>query len=183
MESRQERAQLQGLRPTNLSARCGSTDLPAANRASTCVSTSSVSRPAPATHGTHTPRPDAARNGRRRPRSGRGEDIQEIRAGDTIYTAPGEWHWHGAAPDHFMTHLAMWEAPVEGTSQSGATRSRTPTTADRRGRAGGADPADGSSAGSTNRSRRSRHRPGCQGQRSTSNSIALTHHRASRSRK
>jgi quercetin dioxygenase-like cupin family protein len=27
---------------------------------------------------------------------------------------PGEWHWHGAAPDHFMTHLAMWEAPAEG---------------------------------------------------------------------
>ena len=43
-----------------------------------------------------------------------GEQIHEIRAGDTIYTPPGEWHWHGAAPDHFMTHLAMWEAPVEG---------------------------------------------------------------------
>jgi quercetin dioxygenase-like cupin family protein len=43
-----------------------------------------------------------------------GEEIHEIRAGDTIYTAPGEWHWHGAAPDHFMTHLAMWEAPEEG---------------------------------------------------------------------
>lgn len=24
---------------------------------------------------------------------------------------PGERHWHGAAPDHFMTHLATWEAP------------------------------------------------------------------------
>ncbi len=43
-----------------------------------------------------------------------GGEIQEVRAGDTIYTAPGEWHWHGAAPDHFMTHLAMWEAPAEG---------------------------------------------------------------------
>ncbi len=43
-----------------------------------------------------------------------GAEIIEIRAGDTIYTAPGEWHWHGAAPDHFMTHLAMWEAPQEG---------------------------------------------------------------------
>jgi hypothetical protein len=21
----------------------------------------------------------------------------------------GEEHWHGAVPDHFMTHLAMWE--------------------------------------------------------------------------
>ena len=44
----------------------------------------------------------------------RGARIMEIRAGDTIHTSPGEWHWHGAAPDHFMTHLAMWEAPVEG---------------------------------------------------------------------
>ena len=37
-----------------------------------------------------------------------------VLAGDTIYTPPGEWHWHGAAPDHFMSHLAMWEAPLEG---------------------------------------------------------------------
>jgi quercetin dioxygenase-like cupin family protein len=36
------------------------------------------------------------------------------RAGDTIYTPPGEWHWHGAAPDHFMSHLAIWEAPEAG---------------------------------------------------------------------
>ena len=40
--------------------------------------------------------------------------ILEIRAGDTIHTGPGEWHWNGAAPDHFMTHLAIWEAPAEG---------------------------------------------------------------------
>jgi quercetin dioxygenase-like cupin family protein len=44
----------------------------------------------------------------------RGGRVLEIRAGDTIYTPPGEWHWHGAAPDHFMTHLAMWEAPTDG---------------------------------------------------------------------
>jgi quercetin dioxygenase-like cupin family protein len=25
----------------------------------------------------------------------------------TVKAPPGEWHWHGAAPDHFMTHLAM----------------------------------------------------------------------------
>jgi quercetin dioxygenase-like cupin family protein len=42
----------------------------------------------------------------------RGGDVIEIRPGDTIYTPPGEWHWHGAAPEHFMTHLAMWEAPA-----------------------------------------------------------------------
>jgi quercetin dioxygenase-like cupin family protein len=44
----------------------------------------------------------------------RGGEVAEIRPGDTIYTPPGEWHWHGAAPDHFMTHIAMWEAPAEG---------------------------------------------------------------------
>ena len=44
----------------------------------------------------------------------KGDPIQHICAGDTIYTGPGEWHWHGAAPDHFMTHIAMWEAPAEG---------------------------------------------------------------------
>jgi quercetin dioxygenase-like cupin family protein len=44
----------------------------------------------------------------------RGGDLMEIRAGDTIHTPPGEWHWHGAAPGHFMSHLAIWEAPAEG---------------------------------------------------------------------
>lgn len=44
----------------------------------------------------------------------RGGDIVQVRPGDTIHAPPGEWHWHGAAPDHFMTHLAMWEAPSEG---------------------------------------------------------------------
>jgi quercetin dioxygenase-like cupin family protein len=32
-----------------------------------------------------------------------------MRAGDTVHTPPGQEHWHGALPDHFMTHLAMWE--------------------------------------------------------------------------
>jgi quercetin dioxygenase-like cupin family protein len=41
-------------------------------------------------------------------------EVIEIRPGDTIYTPPGQWHWHGAAPGHFMTHLAMWEALAEG---------------------------------------------------------------------
>jgi len=38
-------------------------------------------------------------------------EVIEIRPGDVIYTPPGQWHWHGAAPEHFMTHIAMWEAP------------------------------------------------------------------------
>jgi quercetin dioxygenase-like cupin family protein len=44
----------------------------------------------------------------------RGGEVTEIHPGDTIYTPPGEWHWHGAAPDHFMAHFAISEAPAEG---------------------------------------------------------------------
>ena len=36
-----------------------------------------------------------------------GEPIQVIRAGDTIWTPPGETHWHGAAPDSFLVHVAI----------------------------------------------------------------------------
>ena len=43
----------------------------------------------------------------------RGGEVTEIRPGDTIYTPPGEWHWHGAAPDHFMAHLAFTEGDTE----------------------------------------------------------------------
>ena len=31
----------------------------------------------------------------------------EVTAGQTLYCPPGEEHWHGAAPDSFMEHLAM----------------------------------------------------------------------------
>jgi len=44
----------------------------------------------------------------------RGGRIVEVHPGDTIHTPPGEWHWHGAARDRFMTHIAMWEAPQAG---------------------------------------------------------------------
>jgi quercetin dioxygenase-like cupin family protein len=40
----------------------------------------------------------------------RGGEVAEIRAGDIIRTPADEWHWHGAAPDHFMTHLSITEA-------------------------------------------------------------------------
>ncbi|MDX3102631.1 (R)-mandelonitrile lyase [Nonomuraea angiospora] len=39
----------------------------------------------------------------------RGGDIVEAHPGDIVHTPPGEEHWHGAAPDRFMIHLAMWE--------------------------------------------------------------------------
>jgi quercetin dioxygenase-like cupin family protein len=41
----------------------------------------------------------------------RGGDLIEAHPGDIIYTPPGEEHWHGAAPDRFMIHLALWEYP------------------------------------------------------------------------
>jgi quercetin dioxygenase-like cupin family protein len=39
----------------------------------------------------------------------RGGGIIEAHPGDVIYTPPGEEHWHGAASDRFMIHLAIWE--------------------------------------------------------------------------
>jgi hypothetical protein len=43
-----------------------------------------------------------------------GGEVVEVRPGDTIYTPPAEWHWHGAAPGHFMSHLSMSEDLGEG---------------------------------------------------------------------
>ncbi|MGD1881068.1 MAG: cupin domain-containing protein [Paracoccaceae bacterium] len=40
----------------------------------------------------------------------RGEAPETVRAGDTVFFEPGEEHWHGAAPDHAMAHVAMQEA-------------------------------------------------------------------------
>ncbi|MFL6043583.1 MAG: cupin domain-containing protein [Propionibacteriaceae bacterium] len=44
----------------------------------------------------------------------RGGQVLQAGPGDTIITPPGEWHWHGAAPSHFMTHLAMSEDLADG---------------------------------------------------------------------
>ena len=38
-----------------------------------------------------------------------GGEIEEIRPGDVVYFAPGEKHWHGAAPTTAMTHIAIQE--------------------------------------------------------------------------
>jgi quercetin dioxygenase-like cupin family protein len=45
----------------------------------------------------------------------RGRPIEEIRPGDRVFFAPGEDHWHGAAPDRFMVHVAMQEADDSGS--------------------------------------------------------------------
>src|SRR5437867_5814718 len=44
----------------------------------------------------------------------RGGPIEVIRPGDRVFFEPGEDHWHGAAPNRFMTHLAMLEVDDEG---------------------------------------------------------------------
>jgi quercetin dioxygenase-like cupin family protein len=43
----------------------------------------------------------------------RGDDVTEIRPGDIVFTPADEWHWHGAAPDRFMTHISMTEGVGE----------------------------------------------------------------------
>lgn len=45
----------------------------------------------------------------------RGGRIEVIRPGDRVHFEPGEDHWHGAAPDCFMTHLAMQEVDESGS--------------------------------------------------------------------
>jgi quercetin dioxygenase-like cupin family protein len=38
-----------------------------------------------------------------------GGPIEEIRPGDVVWFAPGEKHWHGAAPATAMSHIAVQE--------------------------------------------------------------------------
>ncbi|WP_039798894.1 (R)-mandelonitrile lyase [Nocardia araoensis] len=39
----------------------------------------------------------------------RSGQVEVVRPGQTVWCPPGEQHWHGAGPDHFTTHLALWE--------------------------------------------------------------------------
>lgn len=45
-----------------------------------------------------------------------GEAIQEILPGDTVIIPPGARHWHGAAPDRMMCHLALSESDDSGAA-------------------------------------------------------------------
>lgn len=44
-----------------------------------------------------------------------GKPVQEIRPGDVVWCPPGVKHWHGAAPNTAMTHLAV-TGTVDGKS-------------------------------------------------------------------
>jgi quercetin dioxygenase-like cupin family protein len=62
-----------------------------------------------------------------------GGDVVEVLPGDVICFEPGERHWHGAAPNRKMVHLAvqradgagqtaMWQEHVTDADYSGATK-------------------------------------------------------------
>jgi quercetin dioxygenase-like cupin family protein len=44
-----------------------------------------------------------------------GGPVEEIRPGDRVFFEPGENHWHGAAPNRFMVHIAMQQIDENGS--------------------------------------------------------------------
>jgi quercetin dioxygenase-like cupin family protein len=44
-----------------------------------------------------------------------GEAVAELRAGDCVWFAPGERHWHGAAPDSVFSYISI-QAVQGGTA-------------------------------------------------------------------
>jgi len=47
-----------------------------------------------------------------------GGPIEVIRPGDRVFFERGENHWHGAAPERLMAHLAMQQVDEEGNAVS-----------------------------------------------------------------
>ena len=45
-----------------------------------------------------------------------GGPVEEIRAGDRVFFEPGEKHWHGAATNRFMSHIAIIQLDEAGNS-------------------------------------------------------------------
>jgi quercetin dioxygenase-like cupin family protein len=45
----------------------------------------------------------------------RGGPVETIGPGDRVFFEPGEDHWHGAAPERLMTHIAMQEVDETGS--------------------------------------------------------------------
>jgi quercetin dioxygenase-like cupin family protein len=44
----------------------------------------------------------------------RGGPIERILPGDRVFFEPGEEHWHGAAPNRLMTHIAIQQGDEQG---------------------------------------------------------------------
>ncbi len=49
----------------------------------------------------------------------RGGPVTEMQAGDVVSTPSDEWHWHGAGPDHPMSHISV----TEGVGEAGRPES------------------------------------------------------------
>ena len=45
---------------------------------------------------------------------GRDGTVLEAHAGQTVYTPPGEEHWHGGTATNLMCHIAMLEGTADG---------------------------------------------------------------------
>jgi len=79
-----------------------------------------------------------------------GDPIEDIRPGDVVWIPPNQKHWHGAAPDSPMSHIAITEAldgkrtewmeqvsdsqygaPAESASGPASQPARTPRPMDR----------------------------------------------------
>jgi quercetin dioxygenase-like cupin family protein len=43
-----------------------------------------------------------------------GGAVLKVNPGDTVLIKPGERHWHGAAPGHAMSHIAIHEVDDAG---------------------------------------------------------------------
>jgi quercetin dioxygenase-like cupin family protein len=46
----------------------------------------------------------------------RGGPVEVLRPGDRVFFEPGEHHWHGAARNRFMVHLAIAQVDDEGNA-------------------------------------------------------------------
>lgn len=44
----------------------------------------------------------------------RGGEISEVASGDSVWIEPGEVHWHGAASERTMVHLAIQDVDEQG---------------------------------------------------------------------
>ncbi|HET9102430.1 MAG TPA: cupin domain-containing protein [Solirubrobacteraceae bacterium] len=47
-----------------------------------------------------------------------GGPVEVIRPGDRVFFEPGENHWHGAAPERLMVHIAIQQADASGSPVS-----------------------------------------------------------------
>ena len=56
--------------------------------------------------------------------AGRDGAVIRMRAGDTVWTPPGEEHWHGGTDSNVMCHIAM----LEGTETGDGTAWLEPVT-------------------------------------------------------